>query len=205
MPPGEPQTEKAMADREKLNVFEPKDPQEVVQGWALHATRRRKIHEAEARSLDRLRYWLGTSSACLSAITGTSAFAAWESDRHSVAAGVATAVLGIGAAILGSILTFLDPGGRAEAHRRSAVAYKNVLREFEVASGSRLGGEGAVGKDDVQLLKRLLSEADAVAPVVPVGRAGAIEREPFRFVPTAGELAPNLAHAHQGHGHVREP
>jgi hypothetical protein len=87
----------------ELTVFEPKNAREAVQDWALHATRRRKIHEAEARRLDRLRCWLGTLAACLAAAAGTSAFAAWESGRDSTAAGVATAIIGIGAAILGSV------------------------------------------------------------------------------------------------------
>jgi hypothetical protein len=53
---------------ETLNVFEPADRREAVEGWALHATRRRIIHEDEARRLDRLRYWLGGLSTALAAV-----------------------------------------------------------------------------------------------------------------------------------------
>jgi hypothetical protein len=183
--------EEPMPEQEPLKVFEPENLEEAVQGWALHATRRRKIHEVEARHLDRLRYYLGTFSACLAAVAGTSAFAAWESNRESVAAGVVTAAVGIGAAILGSVLTFLDLGGRAEAHRRAATAYKNVLREFEEASGSRKEGQRALDLEAAQKLKTLLADADVTAPVVPVRRGEKVEREPFRFVRTADALTPN--------------
>jgi hypothetical protein len=187
-----------MADPATLTVFEPRNAREAVQGWALHATRRRIIHEAEARRLDRLRYWLGTLSACLAAIAGTSAFAAWDSDRDSVAAGVATAIVGIGAAILASVVTFLDLGGRAEAHRRAASDYKAVLREFEAASGTRPDGQRAPDSGAVERLKTLLAEADAAAPIVPERRGESVEGRSFRFVGTADELAPNP-------GPAREP
>ena len=177
--------------REPLNVFEPESPHEAVQGWALHTTRRRKIHDAEARHLDRLRYWVGAVAAALAAVAGTSAFAAWESESTNTAAAVVTAIVGIGAAVLASVLTFLDLGGRAEAHRRSAAAYKRVLREFEQASGMRRGNDGAIDDEALQSLKALLDETDAAAPVVPVKRGERVEQQPFRFVGTADALAPN--------------
>jgi hypothetical protein len=180
-----------MTEREPLKVFEPDNSKETAQGWALHATRRRKIHEVEARNLDRLRYWLGTLSASLAAAAGTSAFAAWQSDSQSIAAGVATAVVGVAAAVLGSALTFLDLGGRAEAHRRAAANYKNVLREFEEACGLRSSRDAALASEVLGSLKTRLSEADSDAPVVPVRRGEKAEKQRFCFVGTAHELAPN--------------
>src|SRR5690349_17365975 len=114
-----------------ITIFEPKSPGESMQGWILHTTRRRIIHETEARRFDRLRLHLGLTSSCLAAVTGTSAFAAWERAGDGAALGVATAVFGIAAAILASALTFIDPGARAEAHRHAAVAYKAIIRDFE--------------------------------------------------------------------------
>lgn len=177
--------------KDSLRVFEPENAHEAVQGWALHTTRRRKIHEAEARHLDRLRYLLGTLSTALAAVAGTSAYAAWESDSTNTTAAVVTAVVGISAAVLASILTFLDLGGRAEAHRRSAAAYKRVLRDFEQASGTGRGSDGAIEDEALQRLKAMLDETDAAAPVVPVKRGEKIEQQPFLFVGTADELAPN--------------
>jgi hypothetical protein len=176
---------------EQINVFEPDDAREAAEGWALHTTRRRTIHEAEARRLDRLRQYLGTLAAILAALAGTSAFAAWESNRASVALGVVTALVGIGAAILGSVLTFLDLGARAEAHRRAAAAYKDVLREFEDACGTRPNSNAPPDREALRKLKELMHAADKAAPVVPYRLARKVEQQPFRFVGTADELSPN--------------
>jgi hypothetical protein len=176
-----------------LRVFEPEDPREAGQGWALHATRRRMIHEAQARHLDRWRYLLGTASACLAAIAGTSAFAAWQADADNAAAAIVTAVVGIGAAILASVLTFLDLGARAEANRRAAAAYKGVLRDYEEAWALRGQGQRSLDPAALAALKRALADADATAPTVPERRGAAMEARPFDFVGTADELAPNPA------------
>lgn len=178
-------------DGDTLRVFEPDDPREAVQGWALHATRRRNVHEAEARFLNSVRYWLGSSSTILAAVAGTSAFAAWQSTTSSLAWAIVTAVIGIGAAILGGLLTFLDPGGLSEAHRRSATAYKSVLREFEEAAGSVGCTDGTFDRDLLRRLKSMLADADTSAPTVPRRRGRAAEREPFIFVPKALNLFPN--------------
>jgi hypothetical protein len=173
---------------ETLNVFEPADRREAVEGWALHATRRRIIHEAEARRLDRLRYWVGGLSTALAAIAGTSAFAAWQSGSKSLAAGVVTAVVGIGAAVLGNIVAFLDLGGRAEAHRNAAVAYKGILREFEEACGNSGDDKEEIDAETLATLKSLLADADRAAPTVPAGAGERVEHRPFRFVRKADDL-----------------
>lgn len=175
----------------ELPVFEPKDRAEVIEGWALHATRRRKAHEEQSRRLDRWNYILGTTSAALVAAVGTSAFAGWQAHARSIVAGVITAFFGVAAAVLASALTFLNLGGRAEAHRRAATAYKKVLREFESLVGSRLADGEKISDEDLTSLKTLLADADAGAPVVPEGLGRELEAQRFRFVPTADELAPN--------------
>jgi hypothetical protein len=42
-----------MTSEPPLKVFEPEDARSTLQGWTLHATRRRLIHEHEGRLLDR--------------------------------------------------------------------------------------------------------------------------------------------------------
>ena len=175
-----------MAD---LNVFEPANRREAVEGWALHATRRRIIHEDEARRLDRLRYWVGALSAALAAVAGTSAFAAWQSGSKSLAAGIITAVIGIGAAVLGNVVAFLNLGGRAESHRNAAVAYKGILRDFEEACGNSGDDKKELDAETLASLKGLLADADKTAPTLPVRRGDDVERRPFRFVRKADDLA----------------
>jgi len=170
-----------------VKVFEPASPREALHGWALHTTRRRKVHEAEARYLDRYRYLLGTLATCFAAVAGTSAFAAWQSDTKNAAAAILTAVVGVGAALLASAVTFLDLGGRAEGHRRSAAAYKGILRDFEEATGYKTATDDELNKV-LQGLKPLLAEVDAAAPIVPEKRGTSIDSAPFSFVGTAAEL-----------------
>jgi hypothetical protein len=181
------------SDEQLLKVFEPRDSHETVRAWALHTTRRRMIHEQEARRLDWFRWVLGTVATCLAAAAGTSAFAAWQSPDPSTGAAVTTAVIGVGAAVLGSIMTFLDLGGRAEAHRRTASDYKRVMRVFEEASGSTAEASGSTATSEqlVSGLMPLLADADRHAPTVPLKRAQKVEQRSFCFVSTANELAPN--------------
>src|SRR6266851_3776217 len=86
-------------------VFTPESSDETADGWALHATRRRKIHENEARFLDQWRYRFGALATAFAAIAGTSAFAAWQTaSSTSTAWAVVTAIVGIGAAVLANAL-----------------------------------------------------------------------------------------------------
>jgi hypothetical protein len=172
-----------------INVFEPENSTEVMEGWILHTTRRRLIHEREARRFDQLRLYLGLTSSCLAAVTGTSAFAAWQREGDNAPLGIATAAFGIAAAILASALTFLDPGARAEAHRRAAVSYKGILRGFEEACGLRANGAAnAVKDDELRDLRNRLDEADLAAPVVPLREGRRIEDAPIRVVTKAEQL-----------------
>ena len=174
----------------QLAVFEPSDPRECLRGWALHTTRRRQIHEAQARSLDRWNRLLGVLAAGLAAFVGTSAFAAWQTDEQSSWLAVVSAALGAAAAILAGALTFLDLGASAEAHRRAAAAYKNVLRELEQDAALR-GAAEQVDEATLSHFKALLAEADAGAPVVPVGLGKKAEKRRFRFIAKADDLGPN--------------
>jgi hypothetical protein len=178
-----------------LKVFIPESLRETTEGWVLHATRRRRIHEEEARILDRRRYIYGTFSACLAAIAGTSAFAAWKTSNNSTYAAVAT-IFGIGAALLANALTFLDLGGRAESHRQSAVAYKDLLRDFEEAFGLKGGDSSGIDGETLSKLKYRLCEVDRAAPTVPVKRGSKIEQQDYDFVTKAKELATGVTRPH---------
>jgi hypothetical protein len=168
-----------------LKVFTPQSRGETAEGWVLHATRRRRIHEEEARTLDRRRYIWGTLDAALAAVAGTSAFAAWKTSNNTLIA-VGAAILGILAAVLASALTFLDMGGRAETHQHAAIAYKEILREFEEAFGN---GSQSIDSKTLSNLKSRLSKVDRTAPTVPVNRGSKIEQRDYCFVTKAQDLA----------------
>jgi hypothetical protein len=177
-----------------LKVFTPESLRETARGWVLHATRRRRIHEKEARILDRRRYIYGAFNVSLAAIAGTSAFAAWKTSNNSTFAAVAT-IFGIGAAVLANALTFLDLGGRAESHRQAAVAYKDILREFEEAFGLKGDRPPSIDREKLSKLKSRLCEVDRAAPTVPVKRGSKIEQQDYDFATKAEELAAGVARA----------
>jgi hypothetical protein len=176
-------------EKNELPVFQPEHPREAAQGWALHATRRRRIHEDEARHQNRLRYWLGGPSAGLAAVAST--LAAWHSTTDNETVAVFAAGTALCAAVLAAVLTILDPGGQSEAHRRAATAYKSFLRDYEEEVGSLGCSGGPFNQDVLRSMKRTLDEADKSAPTLPKGRAEKVEEKGFKFVGKARDLPPN--------------
>jgi hypothetical protein len=107
-------------------VFDPEDAEELVRGWALHAAKARRKHEAAARRLDRRRYWIGGSSAVVSAIVGASVIASLEAE-FGVGVTIVIGLLSIGATMLTGLQTQLASAERAERHRAGAVEYKAAI------------------------------------------------------------------------------
>ncbi|HEY7627214.1 MAG TPA: hypothetical protein VH761_09100, partial [Ilumatobacteraceae bacterium] len=95
--------------------------------------------------------------------------------------------VGLVAAATAAAVSFLDFGGRAEAHRRSAAAYKDILRSFELWCASRASGGNV--PFDLADLKARLGEVDAAAPTVPRRLADRVEHEPCEWIPTAEGLS----------------
>lgn len=171
-----------------MKIFEPLNDDEARRGWLIHTSRRRRIHELESRRLDRLRIGAGTIAAVLAAVAGSAALAGWQSKTSNAALAILASAVGLIAAAMSAAVTFLDFGGRAEAHRRSAAAYKDILRSFELWCAQRAESNGAAAFDLTEL-KAKLAEVDAAAPTVPRNLAAQIETEPFEWVPRADELS----------------
>lgn len=170
-----------------MKIFEPRDEEEARRGWLLHTRRRREIHELESRRLDGLRLTVGAVAAILAAVAGSAALAGWQSETKNTALGVVASAIGLIAAATAAAVSFLDFGGRAEAHRRTAAAYKDILRSFELWSAQRSNGHGQ--PVDLADLKAKLAEVDAAAPAVPKRLGAQIENRPFEWVPTADLLS----------------
>jgi hypothetical protein len=77
----------------------------------------RLIHEDAARRIQTLPYDLGGPAVIIAALAGSSAVAAWGSGSPSRGLAVLSAFIAVRATALTAVLTFLDPGGRAERHR----------------------------------------------------------------------------------------
>lgn len=174
-----------------MKIFEPVNDDEARKGWLVHTCRRRIIHEQESRRLDTLRLVGGATAAVLAAVAGSAALAGWQSESKNVALGVLASAVALIAAATAAAVSFLDFGGRAEAHRRSASAYKDIMRSFEMWSAERSNGQAQ--PLDLAELKGKLAEVDAAAPPVPTRLGRRVEREPFEWVCTADMLAPSAA------------
>ncbi len=175
-----------------LKLFDPSETSELLRGWQLHVIRRREIHEAAARRLQRATYWLGVPAAILSAIAGCTAFAAWQSDSANHTVAIVGFAIGIAGAIATQVQTFLDLGARAERHRQAAVKYKEILRTFERMSPDvgalPTSGSADALTADLEALESRLAQIDGTAPVVPKRLAQRIEAQPVPIATTLEQL-----------------
>lgn len=147
------------------SIFEPDNPNELLRGWLLHAHKGRDRHDLAARRCDHQRYLLGIPATIMSAIVGTSAFAALqESPDRSIQ--IAIGILALIAAILVSLQSFLDLGARAERHRIAGVKYKAAIRHMEQLGIGTLSGL-ALDAPVVTELRKNLDALEEEMPVVP--------------------------------------
>src|SRR5437667_5886883 len=109
-------------------IFEPENVDQLLKGCLHHVHKVRDRHDLAARRCDRIRWWLGGSAAVLSAIVGTTIFAAVEKhlDNSSLTLKVLIISVGILAAILTGLSTFLNLAERTEKHRSAGVQYKKM-------------------------------------------------------------------------------
>jgi hypothetical protein len=154
-----------------LTIYDFEQVDELLRGWQVHAARQRLIHEDSARRLQARHYWLGVPAAALSAVAGSVAVAAWQTETASDALAVTGAAVGVVATILVSVVTFLDLGARAERHRQASASYKRMIRRLErlppMAKRIEELAEGDPMYEAVQRLEVELGETDAAAPVPP--------------------------------------
>ena len=107
-------------------IFEPENVDQLLQGWLLHVHKGRDRHDLAARRCDRIRWWLGGSAAVLSAIVGTTIFAAVEKhlDNSSLTLKVLIISVGILAAILILLRVFYRAADLRPRHWRHAGAHR---------------------------------------------------------------------------------
>ena len=181
---------------EVQKIFKPGNIGELLLGWLIHAHKSRQRHDLAARRCDRIRLWVGGPAAVFSAIVGTSVFAALEKNASGAARSmsrftIVIAAIGIAAAILTGLNTFLNLSERAEKHRSAGVRYKEVIRELErIASG---GADSSTHADPLTTgLQKRLDELEESAPIVPERIYDRVEKEwkkrGMKFVTTANEL-----------------
>ena len=175
-----------------LRLFDPVETAELLRGWQLHVARRRTIHEAAARRLQRASTWLAVPTTILAAVAGTAAFAAARSDSATDTLGVVGLAVGLGAAITSHLQSNLNLGARAEAHRLAASSYKVLLRMFERLSPD-VGRLPPIGADDalstaLKEIETRIADVDASAPIVPARVAQREESKQVVIVTEAVKL-----------------
>lgn len=174
-------------------LFEPDEPNELLRGWLLHAHKGRDRHDLAARRCDQRRYLLGVPATIISAIVGTSTFAALQQSPGR-ALQLVVGTLAIVAAILTSLQAFLDLGARAERHRIAGVRYKAVIRQMEQLGIGTIKGLG-LDAPALSELRRQLDTLEQEMPVVPPGVYEQIEDKYRRhtFVDSVAERPPSTA------------
>jgi hypothetical protein len=134
-------------------------------------------HYDAAKRADGRSRILGTSSAALGAIVGTSIFATVQSSP-SVDWRITAGILITGAALLGALQTFLDYAGRAAEYRTAGAAYGRLRREFDMfllkVSTSR---DRAQLMEDLSVLCRHIDEIGQQSPLIPQRSYRAVLRQ----------------------------
>jgi uncharacterized protein involved in exopolysaccharide biosynthesis len=148
------------------SIFEPDNPNELLRGWLLHAHKGRDRHDLAAKRCDQQRYLLGIPATIISAIVGTSIFAALQQTSSSALTQIIIGSLAIIAAILASLQSFLDLGARAERHRIAGAKYKATIRRLEQLGIGTISG---MRLDDPMLteVRQSLDALEEEMPVVP--------------------------------------
>jgi hypothetical protein len=155
-------------------VFEPDDVNELLRGWLLHAHKGRDRHDLTARRYGyQQRYLLGIPATIISAIVGTTTFAALQESPNR-AIQLLVGGLSVLGAILVSIQSFLDLGARAERHRIAGVRYKAAIRQLEQLGIGTISGL-VLDAPAVTELRRQLDALEEEMPVVPPGVYDQIE------------------------------
>ena len=139
--------------------------QGTLETWRDEAERRRAMHYRLAGLFEKWHLLLGIPVVILTALIGTSAFASLQQGPVP-AVQVATGVIGVVAAILSALQTFLRYGEWQEKHRTAAHRYGSLKREIMQV----LALPPALRKEPIEVLDHMASymgNIEADAPLVP--------------------------------------
>ena len=149
-------------------IFEPESMEQLLRGWLLHAHKGRQRHDLAARRCDLTRRWLGGIATALSAVVGTSVFAAWEKNAggSNLVVQFAIITIALASAVFTALSSFLNLAERTEKHRAAGVHYKKMVRELERILSQPVND---LRRDHPEIvrLQQQLDELEESAPVVP--------------------------------------
>jgi hypothetical protein len=135
---------------------------DLLDVWRLQS-RRANVAHLRATDIFTTRYFrMGALATILAAVVSSSVFAS-VGESVSSQAKLAAAVIGLLAAAMAGINTFLRYGERIESHRRAARQYGNVIREIDKFRDCPPTDTCAA----IEVLRLKLDEIDNDAPNVP--------------------------------------
>jgi hypothetical protein len=155
----------------EARLLEPKDPEELLRGWLLHAHKARDRHDTSARRFERRRAWFGTFAIAVSATATSSVVASISAQSAPIEGGISgvswaivAAVITVIGGVVAALQTFLDYAGRSSRHHDAAVQYKAIVRELEQELTGKL--DPAKKTIDVGDLRKRLDALEASSPVI---------------------------------------
>jgi hypothetical protein len=121
-------------DRRKINA--PSDVNALLEKWITTATVYSKAHREAAIILQKRHMRIGAPSVGLSAVVGTSIFAAIQEVADTPALKWTLALLSMGAAALAALLTFYNFAEKSASHRIASEEYNDVARRLDLLKTS---------------------------------------------------------------------
>jgi hypothetical protein len=168
----------ATAPPGETRLLEPKDDEELLRGWLLHAHKARDRHDTSARRFERRRAWFGALAIAVSATATSSVVASISAQSAPVAGGITgiswaivAAVITVFGGVVAALQTFLDYAGRSSKHHDAAVQYKAIIRELEQTLTGKLQT-----RPDVDDLRKRLNGLEASSPVIGGVDFNSVER-----------------------------
>lgn len=117
-------------------ISAPKDVTSLLAKWIIVAAAYEKAHKSEAIALKKRHYTIGAPSAVLSAIVGTSIFAAIQEAAKSASLKTLLAALSISASACAALVTFYGLAERSTNHKIASSEYDEIKRQMETMTTS---------------------------------------------------------------------
>jgi hypothetical protein len=184
----------------EARLLEPKDTEELLRGWLLHAHKARDRHDTSARRFERRRAWFGALAIIASATATSSVVAsisAQSTPDQGGISGINWAILAAAITVVGGVLaalqTFLDYAGRSSRHHDAGVQYKAIVRELEEILTGKLSDCKEL--PDIDDLRKRLDGLEASSPVIGGVDWNSVERryQDIYLVDRAIQLSPERA------------
>ncbi len=130
--------------------------------WEKQIEAHQVVHDQEAKKLEGRHYWVGLPAVIFAAVAGGTLFTELQDPRIKLLIGA----IGLVAAVLSAVQTFLSFAKRAEQHRSAAAQLGAVKRSIQIIQQWQPASEEA--KQMAEDINKRLPEIENGAPTVNV-------------------------------------